>query len=365
MFNRRAVSTLILAAGAASGGSRRLGCQRTGIDTGRTGRAGAAGAHPYAPTNGAPAAPKPSESASTADHSKFKELQRSFATGPDVTKACLACHTEAAKQVHAHQALDLGVPQSRTRSQRLGKKNVINNFCIAVPSELPVLHQPATSATAGRMPNFDFTVRGQRRLPGLPRHHRQLPQAAGPGRPPAVQATWSSRPHSGKIVKAVDLTKVAQNVGKTSRDTCGACHFYGGGGDAVKHGDLDSSLTDAEQVPRRAHGQATGSTSPAAPATRPSATTCPAAATPRRPRRQGGAHMRGKADEHATRRPAQACHGNAPHPLKDAKLNDHADKLACQTCHIPQFARGGMATKMCWDWSTAGKTGRRTASRSS
>ena len=32
----------------------------------------------------------------TADHSKFKELQREFTSGPDVTKACLGCHTEAA-----------------------------------------------------------------------------------------------------------------------------------------------------------------------------------------------------------------------------------------------------------------------------
>jgi hypothetical protein len=37
---------------------------------------------------------------STADHVKFKELQRSFASGPEVTKACLSCHTEAAKQIH-------------------------------------------------------------------------------------------------------------------------------------------------------------------------------------------------------------------------------------------------------------------------
>ncbi|MDP2107483.1 MAG: hypothetical protein Q8J67_00360, partial [Rhodocyclaceae bacterium] len=41
------------------------------------------------------AAPSP-----TADHSKFKELQKQFKTGPEVTKACLSCHTEAAKQVH-------------------------------------------------------------------------------------------------------------------------------------------------------------------------------------------------------------------------------------------------------------------------
>lgn len=38
--------------------------------------------------------------ATTADHRKFKALQQEFATGPDVTRACLTCHTEAARQVH-------------------------------------------------------------------------------------------------------------------------------------------------------------------------------------------------------------------------------------------------------------------------
>ena len=36
------------------------------------------------------------------------------------------------------------------------------------------------------------------------------------------------------------------------------------------------------------------------------------------------------------------------------KLNDHIDKVACQSCHIPEFARA-QPTKMYWDWSTAGQ----------
>ena len=40
---------------------------------------------------------KPGE---TADHSKFEILQQDFKSGPEVTKACLSCHTEAATQVH-------------------------------------------------------------------------------------------------------------------------------------------------------------------------------------------------------------------------------------------------------------------------
>jgi octaheme c-type cytochrome (tetrathionate reductase family) len=64
--------------------------------------------------------------------------------------------------------------------------------------------------------------------------------------------------------------------------------------------------------------------------------------------------MRGK---HGERNPAtcQACHGDRPHDARHAKLNDHTRTLACQTCHIPSYARGGVATKMSWDWSTAGR----------
>lgn len=54
-------------------------------------------------------------------------------------------------------------------------------------------------------------------------------------------------PNSKKIWKGPDFAYVAQHVGKTSRVTCGACHFYGGGGYGVKHGDLDSSITDPDR----------------------------------------------------------------------------------------------------------------------
>jgi octaheme c-type cytochrome (tetrathionate reductase family) len=62
-------------------------------------------------------------------------------------------------------------------------------------------------------------------------------------------------------------------------------------------------------------------------------------------------HIRGKQDEAVAT--CEACHGNAPHPKND-RLNGHTAKLACQVCHIPEFARA-QPTKMLWDWSTAGK----------
>ena len=45
----------------------------------------------------------------------------------------------------------------------------------------------------------------------------------------------------------VDLVKVAKSVGRSSRMTCGECHFNGGGGEAVKHADMSRQLLDPER----------------------------------------------------------------------------------------------------------------------
>src|SRR5450759_3530618 len=79
----------------------------------------------------APAAAKLPKS--TADHSKFKELDREFASGPEVTKACLTCHTEAAKQIHQTQHWTWEFVNPDTK-QLLGKKHIVNNFCTSVKS---------------------------------------------------------------------------------------------------------------------------------------------------------------------------------------------------------------------------------------
>jgi len=65
-------------------------------------------------------------SVSTADHSKFKVLDQDFATGPEVTRACLTCHTEAALQVH--KTYHWTWESSAGEQKGVGKKNVLNNF---------------------------------------------------------------------------------------------------------------------------------------------------------------------------------------------------------------------------------------------
>ncbi|MCR4347575.1 MAG: tetrathionate reductase family octaheme c-type cytochrome [Sulfuricaulis sp.] len=286
----------------------------------------------------------------TADHSKFKELQKTFASGPEVTKACLACHTEAAKQVHRtkHWTWEFLNPDS---SQRLGKKNVINNFCISVASNYAF----CTACHVGygwKDDNFDFkseanvdclvchdTTGKYRKLPGLAGHPAYKEMELPPG--------------SGKIVKPVDLTQVAQKIGKTSRDTCGGCHFFSGGGDGVKHGDLDSSLTVPDHE-LDVHMDAAGLDFTCGTCHLTSAHDIPGSRYVPTAKDTEGRHLRGKVSK-GNPATCVACHSDRPHSLKEARLNDHARKVACQTCHIPTIARGGVATKMIWDWSTSGK----------
>lgn len=309
-----------------------------------------------APASAAAPAPAAKESGSTADHSKFKELQQPFKAGPDVTKACLSCHTEAAKQVMKtkHWTWEWKNPEN---GQLLGKKNVINNFCTATTSN----HKFCSACHAGygwEDEKFDFANQNAvdclvcheqtgkyKKWPGLSGHpnYKEIEFPAG----------------SGKKFPPVDLNKVAQSVGKPSRANCGACHFLGGGGDAVKHGDLDTSL----KMPQRyldVHMDAKGLNFSCVTCHTTQGHEVPGSRYTPDGKDTGHAFMRGETKDQAQPASCQSCHDQKPHKVAGLtdflhkKLNEHTDKLACQTCHIPQFARA-QPTKMSWDWSTAGK----------
>jgi hypothetical protein len=64
----------------------------------------------------------------TADHAKHKILQKEFQSGPEVTQACLSCHSEAAAQFHKTIHWTWLDPAT-TESKVLGKGGLsINNF---------------------------------------------------------------------------------------------------------------------------------------------------------------------------------------------------------------------------------------------
>ena len=304
-----------------------------------------------APSVGA-AVEKPAAGHAPPDHSKFAPLQENFATGPEVTRACLTCHANAAKEIHKteHWKWEYKNP---TTGQLLGKRHVVNNFCTSAAANYD------SCATChigyGMKDGFDFT--SEQNVDCLVCHDttgKYKKQAGLAGN--VVGRDMELPPGSGKIVKAIDLKGIAQHVGKTSRVTCGACHFNGGGGDGVKHGDLDSSLESPEKA-LDVHMDSDGNNFSCATCHQTDGHQVPGSRYAPTAQDKGPAHLRGKADA-GNPTTCQACHGQAPHKAPNAaKLNDHTARVACQTCHIPTFARGGIPTKMSWDWSTAGKRG--------
>lgn len=265
-------------------------------------------------------------------HSRFKVLQQDFQSGPEVTKACLTCHKSASKQIHQtqHWKWEYRAPTG----QVLGKLNVVNNFCTSTATNLAGC---ASCHVGYGMKDASFNFNSEENVDCLVCHdstgrYKKASGLAGNVFAKDVEVP----PGSGKFVKGTNLKAIAQSVGRTSRASCGSCHFYGGGGDGVKHGDMDSSL----EAPERAvdvHMDAKGLNF--------RCTTCHRTLNHEVPgSRYGPMNVTFS---------CQSCHTSAPH--KDKDINRHDKFMACQTCHIPTFARGGVPTKMAWDWSTAGK----------
>lgn len=292
----------------------------------------------------------PDHAKSTTDHSQLEALRGPFNTGPEVTKACLSCHNMAGHQVIQSIHWTWAAKNPAT-GKTLGKQHVANNFCGSITSNEP----RCTSCHAGygwKDGKFDFS--DQSNVDCLACHdstgtYRKFSTDAGHPLYADREFEPMEGPPGKKQFKAPDLTKIAQHVGKSGRKNCGNCHFNGGGGDGVKHGDLDTSLIKPARE-LDVHMAADGANMACADchtfnAHQPSGSRY--AATAKDPH---GFDL--PQDDH-NRATCESCHGNAPHQA--ARINQHANKVACQTCHIPEFARGGVATKMLWDWSTAGK----------
>ncbi|OQY48233.1 MAG: cytochrome C [Anaerolineaceae bacterium 4572_78] len=249
-------------------------------------------------------------------------LDGPFEDGPSVTKACVECHEEVTEQIlhTAHWKWESDPVQVEGRSQpiALGKKNALNNFCIGIQSNWP----PCTACHAGYGwvdETFDFS--NPANIDCLVCHDNSGMYAKANGGYPA---------------DGVDLVSVAQSVGGTTRQNCGTCHFLGGGGNAVKHGDLDETLyhpSERIDVHMGKHDFV--------------CTDCHQTEKHVIKGRSISVSLDDKNQIYCT-----DCHADSLHD--DQRINNHMQKVACQSCHIPVVAIKN-ATKTHWDWSTAGQ----------
>lgn len=331
-------------------------------------------AQPAASQSASPAAVVPTEidravgRKTPQDHSKFKQLQGPFTSPEQVTQACLSCHTQAGKQVMStlHWTWKAWNPDTK---QMVGKSQVYNTFCVSPVSNeqfCTVCHVGYGSTDPDKFIPFD--QRSEDQVDCLVCHdqtrtYHKIPFIGGN---PAMEKI-AVRPGCNEVygtdkpfVMPEDLANIAQHVKAPTRYTCGSCHFYGGGGDGVKHGDLDSSLI-APSHELDVHMDAKGLNFACQKCHESSDHHISGEHYAIDAAPKAGAFMRGS-PHNGNAATCQSCHGQAPHKgdgLADrtvaATLNMHTRDIACETCHIPEFARGGKPTKMYWDYSTAGK----------
>ncbi|MBP7127254.1 tetrathionate reductase family octaheme c-type cytochrome [Myxococcota bacterium] len=253
------------------------------------------------------------------DHGPF--FPDPVASPQDVTRSCLRCHPEAARDLMktAHwQWLggEVEVPGHQGK-MRIGKKNLLNNFCISIQGNWA----SCTKCHAGygwKDDSFDFDR--AENVDCLVCHERSGTYVKGDAGMPGPQ---------------VDLQAAARSVGTPGRENCSVCHSYGGGGQGVKHGDLDSSLenpTEQDDVHMGRLGFL-----------------CIDCHETRAHDIRGRAFSVSVEGDHGVA--CEDCHREPPH--RDRRLDAHLDAVACQTCHIPTYARR-LPTKVFWDWSKAG-----------
>jgi octaheme c-type cytochrome (tetrathionate reductase family) len=267
------------------------------------------------------------------DHTNLVKLEKP-AAAQKVTENCLSCHENEGKAIlkTAHWNWQGPSPYTLGHEKRidLGKRhNTINNFCINLNGNWP----RCTSCHIGygwEDGNFDFT--DMTRIDCLVCHDTTGTYKKAP-------------PAAGYPAKEVDLVKVAQKVGRPSRATCGMnCHFRGGGGDAVKHGDMNSALVNPTREMDVHMGTNPGGLNF-------KCQTCHKT----RNHMISGRSISVPATEGDIS--CEYCHTDKPHiesRLIDFHLNKHTAHVACQTCHIPLYSKG-KPTKVSWDWSTAGQ----------
>jgi len=204
----------------------------------------------------------------------------------------------------------------------LGKRNAINNFCIGTSGN----EQSCAKCHIGYgMDSEGKVYTDKENIDCLICHDNSETYA-------------KANEQGGAPVSTLDFAKIAQSVGKPKRSNCGVCHFYGGGGNNVKHGDLDMAMFEPTKE-LDVHMGTDGMN-----------LVCVDCHHAEQHNISGKLYSLSSMNR--DRAYCEDCHTAAPHD--DDILNEHTLKVACQTCHIPIYAKAN-ATKMYWDWSTAGK----------
>lgn len=133
-------------------------------------------------------------------------------------------------------------------------------------------------------------------------------------------------------VMAISMDEAVQTVHKPTRAACLQCHAKAGGGDAVKRGDLALATAHTSDKNYDVHMATTGAD-----------LQCQACHVPENHRFPGkGSDIRPTDLDVDLDCASSSCHSPAPHD--SSEINRHTKKVACQTCHIPVYAKNASDT---------------------
>lgn len=249
-------------------------------------------------------------------------------TYSDYPANCLSCHTAEATEMFGSthyqwtgEAPDMvnspGTPQGKLT-------NAINSYCVGIEGDWPV----CGSCHAGRGKRPDDETAGLENIDCLVCHNEEY-------------AAARMRLPDGSLGVENPTDSMVQNVQAPTRTNCLLCHAKAGGGDGVKRGDL-SLRTITNSDPRFDVHMNTGGSDLACQQ-------CHVFEAHR---------VIGKgSDLRATDDPARGseidcatCHAgkDTPGGHDREEIGRHVARVACQTCHIPTYAK--VATETHRDW---------------
>lgn len=247
----------------------------------------------------------------------------------DYPANCLECHTDQASEVHASTHYQwLGeAPDMANGSFILQGKltNAVNSYCINIEGNWPV----CGSCHVGRGKRPDDPNVGYENIDCLMCHNQEY-------------ASSRTRLADGSMGVDAPTDSMVQNIHEPTRANCLACHAKAGGGDGVKRGDLSLALIDNRDHNFDIHMNSEGGN-----------LNCQDCHTFENHLVIGkGSDLRPTDDpDRGSEVACTTCHSHndieREHPNE---VLTHLDRVACQTCHIPTYAK--VPTELHRDWLT-------------
>lgn len=264
---------------------------------------------------------------------------------------CVECHeTQAEGMFGSVHYQETGPTPNVTNIPGTSGKGELgfNTYCGAIVSSRRVAcwtchvsygRVPRPTMTSDQLHNIDCLVCHQdayKRKVGAPTELLSFTDYAGVSRtwrlPVEDAGDFTVVPDEANMT--LSIVEAARTVHPPTRSSCLRCHAFAAGSDNGKRGDL-STVSANPPVTSDFHLSPAGAD-----------LTCQAC------HRASNHHLLGRGlDLRANDRPepleCTLCHSASPHD--DSKLNRHTNRVACQTCHIPTYAKDA-STETARDW---------------